>query len=63
MKKIYEVRTNEEKYMIVNMNPNEKKEAFEINKKEMQCDTNKFYQQGGADIEAEIEIDILDIFT
>ena len=33
MKKIYEFRTDEEKYMIVNMNPNEKKEAFEINKK------------------------------
>ena len=40
MKKIYEFRTDEEKYMIVNMNPNEKKEAFEINKKEMQFDTN-----------------------
>ena len=60
MKKIYEFRTDEEKYMIVNMNPNEKKEAFEINKKEMQFDTNKFYQYVFADIEAEMEIEILD---
>lgn len=59
MKKIYEFRTDEEKYMIVNMNPNEKKEAFEINKKEMQFDTNKFYQYVFADIEAEMEIEIL----
>ena len=58
MKKIYEFRTDEEKYMIVNMNPNEKKEAFEINKKEMQFD--KFYQYVFADIEAEMEIEILD---
>ena len=56
MKKIYEFRTDEEKYMIVNMNPNEKKEAFEINKKEMQFDTNKFYQYVFADIEAEMEL-------
>ena len=58
--KIAGVRSDEEKYMIVNMNPNEKKEAFEINKKEMQFDTNKFYQYVFADIEAEMEIEILD---
>lgn len=60
MKKTYEFKTNEEKYMIVNTNPNETKEAFEINKKEMQFDTNKFYQYIFADIETEMEIEILD---
>ena len=54
MKKIYEFKTDEKKYMMVNMNPNERKEAFEINKKEMQFDTNKFYQYVFADIEPEI---------
>ena len=61
MKKIYEFKSDDEKYTIVNKNPNDKKEVFEINKKDMQFDTNKFYQYVFADIDKGMEIEFVDI--
>ena len=60
MKKIFEFKAEREEFELVNMNPNEKQEAFKINKKEMQFDTNKFYQYVFSDITTEMQIDIID---
>lgn len=58
--KTFEFKVDEEKYSLVNTNPNEKQEAFTISKKEMQFDTNKFYQYVFSDINKEMEIEIID---
>ena len=42
MKKTFEFSADDEKYMLKNTNPNEKKAEFVISKKEMQFDTNAF---------------------
>lgn len=57
--KTFEFKVDEEKYSLVNTNPNEKQEAFTISKKEMQFDTNKFYQYVFSDINKEMEIEII----
>lgn len=56
MKKTYEFKVEAEKFILVNTNPNDKGEPFSIDKKEMQFDTNKFYQYVFSDITTEIEI-------
>lgn len=60
MKKTFEFIVEEDKFMVVNTNPNEKKEAFEIDKREMQFDTNKFYQYVFSDVTEKMEIEIVD---
>lgn len=60
MKKTYEFKVDSEKFILVNTNPNDKGEAFTIDKKEMQFDTNKFYQYVFSDITSEMEIEIVD---
>lgn len=60
MKKTYEFKANDEKFVLVNTNPNDKGEEFTIDKKEMQFDTNKFYQYVFLDIDTEMEIEIID---
>lgn len=60
MKKTFEFKADGEKFILINTNPNEKKEKFEIDKKEMQFDTNKFYQYVFSDITAKMEIEIVD---
>lgn len=59
MKKTYEFKAETEKYILVNTNPNDKGEPFTIDKKEMQFDTNKFYQYVFSDITIEMEIEIV----
>lgn len=60
MKKTYEFKVDGEKFILVNTNPNDKREAFTIDKKELQFDTNKFYQYIYSDITTEMEIEIVD---
>lgn len=60
MKKTYEFKADDEKFILVNTNPNDKGEVFIIDKKEMQFDTNKFYQYVFSDITTEMEIEIVD---
>ncbi|MEG0830254.1 MAG: hypothetical protein RSD88_06270 [Anaerovoracaceae bacterium] len=60
MKKTFEFTCNEKEYVIKNINPNEKREAFTIDKKEMQFDTNQFYQYVFSDVNTKIQIDIID---
>ena len=59
MKKTYEFKAETEKFILVNKNPNDKGEPFTIDKKEMQFDTNKFYQYVFSDIITEMEIEIV----
>lgn len=60
MKKTYEFKVDDEKFILVNTNPNDKGEAFVIDKKEMQFDTNRFYHYVFSDITTEMEIEIVD---
>ncbi len=60
MKKTFEFNADDEKYILKNTNPNEEKEEFVINKKEMQFDTNAFYKYVFSDIISEMEIEIVD---
>ena len=60
MKKIFEFSADDEKYILKNTNPNEDKEAFVINKKEMQFDTNAFYKYVFSDITSAMEVEIVD---
>lgn len=60
MKKTFDFKVEEEKYILKNKNPNDKRDAFEISKNEMQFDTNKFYQYVFADINDKMEIEIID---
>ncbi len=60
MKKIFEFSVDDEKYILKNTNPNEDKEEFVINKKEMQFDTNAFYKYVFSDIISPMEIEIVD---
>ena len=60
MKKTFEFNADDEKYILKNTNPNEEKEDFVINKKEMQFDTNAFYKYVFSDIISEMEIEIVD---
>lgn len=60
MKKTYEFKVDDEKFILVNTNPNDKGEAFVIGKKEMQFDTNRFYHYVFSDITTEMEIEIVD---
>lgn len=39
MKKTFDFKVEEEKYILKNKNPNDKRDAFEISKNEMQFDT------------------------
>ena len=57
MKKTFEFSADDEKYMLKNTNPNEKKAEFVISKKEMQFDTNAFYN---SDIAVKMELEIVD---
>lgn len=60
MKKTFEFSADDEKYILKNTNPNEEKEEFVINKKEMQFDTNAFYKYVFSDIISEMEVEIVD---
>ena len=60
MKKTFEFTSNEGQYILRNTNPNEKREAFIIDKKEMQFDTNQFYQYVFSDVKTKMEVEILD---
>lgn len=60
MKKTFDFKAEEEKYILKNKNPNDKRDAFEISKNEMQFDTNKFYQYVFSDINDKMEIEIID---
>lgn len=60
MKKTFDFMEDEEKYILKNTNPNVKSEAFTIQKKEMQFDTNQFYQYVFADVNSKMEVDIID---
>lgn len=60
MKKTYEFKVGAEKFILVNTNPNDKGEPFTIDKKEIQFDTNKFYQYVFSDVTTEMEIEIVD---
>lgn len=60
MKKTYEFKVEAEKFILVNTNPNDKGEPFTIDKKEIQFDTNKFYQYVFSDVTTEMEIEIVD---
>lgn len=60
MKKTYEFKVEAEKFILVNTNPNDKWEPFTIDKKEIQFDTNKFYQYVFSDVTTEMEIEIVD---
>ncbi|MBD5521633.1 MAG: hypothetical protein HDR03_10545 [Lachnospiraceae bacterium] len=55
MKKTFEFKVEEEKYILKNTNPNDKQDAFEISKKEMQFDTNSFYLYVFSDINDKME--------
>lgn len=60
MKKTFKFTENEEKYMLINTNPNEKGDGFVIAKKDMKFDTNKFYKYVFADIKENMDIEIID---
>lgn len=60
MKKTYEFKVEAEEFILVNTNPNDKGEPFTIDKKEIQFDTNKFYQYVFSDVTTEMEIEIVD---
>jgi hypothetical protein len=60
MKKIFEFSADDEKYILKNTNPNEDKEEFVINKKEMQFDTNAFYKYVFSDIISAMDVEIID---
>lgn len=45
---------------VKNTNPNEDKEEFAINKKEMQFDTNAFYKYVFSDITSAMDVEIID---
>jgi len=60
MKKMFEFKAEEEKYILKNTNPNDKRDAFEISKKEMQFDTNSFYQYVFSDISDKMEVEVVD---
>ncbi len=60
MKKMFEFKAEEEKYILKNTNPNDKRDAFEISKKEMQFDTNSFYQYVFSDINDKMEVEVVD---
>lgn len=60
MKKTFDFKVGEETYILKNKNPNDKRDAFEINKNEMQFDANKFYQYVFSDINDKIEIEVID---
>lgn len=60
MKKIFEFSVDDEKYILKNTNPNEDKEEFVINKKEMQFDTNAFYKYVFSDIISAMDVEIID---
>lgn len=60
MKKIFEFSADDEKYILKNTNPNEDKEEFVINKKEMQFDTNAFYKYVFSDIISSMDVEIID---
>ena len=60
MKKTFEFSADDEKYMLKNTNPNEKKAEFVISKKEMQFDTNAFYNYVFSDIAVKMELEIVD---
>jgi len=61
MKKTFEFKVEESKYILINTNPNENREPFEINKQEMKFDTSKFYQYVFEDINDSCEIKIVDM--
>ncbi len=60
MKRAFEFKMDEERYMLISTNPNEQRAPFEIGKREMQFDTNAFYQYVFSDISTETEIEIVD---
>lgn len=55
---MFKLSSDEFNYILENTNPNEKKAPFTIEKKEMQFDTNKFYEYVFADINQTMEIEI-----
>ena len=61
MKKTFEFKVEEDKYILINTNPNEKRAPFEISKHEMKFDTSKFYQYIFEDIDNLCEIKIVDM--
>lgn len=60
MKKTFEFTCDEKEYVIKNTNPNEKRDVFTIDKKEMQFDTNQFYQYIFSDVNTKMQIEIID---
>lgn len=60
MKKVFEFKGDDKKFILVNTNPNDKREGFEIDKEELRFDTNKFYQYVFSDITTEMQIEIVD---
>lgn len=60
MKRIFEFEANDEKYILTNTNPNEKRKSFEIDKSQMQFNTNEFYEYVFSDIHNETDIEIID---
>lgn len=63
MKRTLNFRSDGEKYILENTNPNEKKEAFTINMDEMQFDTNKFYEYVFSDMTEKVEIEIVNMVS
>lgn len=60
MKRVYELTSENDEYILKNTNPNENKDAFVIKKKKMQFDTSKFYKYVFEDIKERTEIEIKD---
>ncbi len=61
MKKTFLFKAEEDKYILQDKNPSNKKEPFEISKKEMLFNTNKFYEYVFADIESITDIVFEDV--
>lgn len=61
MKKTLNFKCTDEEYILENTNPNEKKEPFKIDKKTMEFRTTDFYEYVFADIDKDMEIEVVNL--
>lgn len=63
MKKTLNFKSTDEEYILENTNPNEKKEPFKIDKKTMEFRTTDFYEYVFADIDKDMDIEIVNLIS
>ena len=63
MKKTLNFKCTDEEYIVENTNPNEKKEPFKIDKKTMKFRTMDFYEYVFADIDKDMEIEVVNLIS